>query len=334
MRRLLTGILLLFAAAGPTHAQDPIFSQFHAMPLQTNPGFAGSAFAPRMGLAYRNQWTGFSSAYRTYALFYEQRLENLNSGIGFSLQGDNAGNGILRSNQFMVNYAYRLSVDDAFALKLGMEAGARQSNLNWDKLVFPDQIDAINGIGFNTEEIRPDATNQVSLDLGAGLLALGRRWYAGFAMKHLNTPDERLILVRDNLARGLPILYTFQGGAELLVKEGNKVRLPSFFSPNFLFVAQGPYKQLNIGAYASFGPIYFGSWYRTTFRNSDALILLAGLREGVFKFGLSYDATISGLAGKAGGTFELTMGMLLDQSERLRKRKKSADLNDCLRMFR
>lgn len=334
MRRLLTGILLLLAAASPTYAQDPIFSQFHAMPLQTNPGFAGSAFAPRMGLAYRNQWTGFSSAYRTYALFYEQRLENFNSGIGFALQGDNAGNGILRSNQFMINYAYRLSVDDAFALKLGIEAGARQSNLDWDKLVFPDQIDAINGIGFNTEEIRPDATNQVSLDLGAGMLALGRRWYAGFAMKHLNTPDERIILVRDNLARGLPILYTFQGGAELLVKEGNKVRLPSFFSPNFLFVSQGPYKQLNIGAYASLGSIYFGSWYRTTFRNSDALILLAGFREGVFKFGLSYDATISGLAGKAGGTFELTIGMLLDQSERLRKRKKSADLNDCLRMFR
>lgn len=334
MRRLLTGILLLLAAAGPASGQDPIFSQFYAMPLQTNPGFAGSSFAPRMGLAYRNQWTGFNSAYRTYALFYEQRIENFNSGLGFSLQGDNAGNGILRSNQVMVHYAYRLSVDDAFAMKLGIEAGARQSNLNWDKLVFPDQIDAINGIGFNTEEIRPDATNQVSLDLGAGLLMLGRRWYAGFAMKHLNTPDERIILARDNLATGLPILYTFQGGAELLVKEGNKVRLPSFLSPNLLFVSQGPYKQLNIGAYASLGSIYFGSWYRTTFRNSDALILLAGFREGVFKFGLSYDATISGLASKAGGTFELTMGMQLDQSERLRKRKKSADLNDCLRMFR
>lgn len=334
MRKQIAILAFLGLAALVAQAQDPIFSQFYAMPLQINPGFAGSSFAPRVGMAYRNQWTGFSNAYRTYALFYEQQLDHFNSGIGFNLQGDNAGDGILRSTAASVNYAYRLSVDDGLTLKLGIEAGARQVNLDWEKLIFPDQLDPLDGIVLNSGEIRPDVVNRTMLDLGAGLLAGGRRWYAGFAMKHLNTPDERIILVRNNLAQGLPILYTVQGGAELFVKENNKIELPSFLSPNFLFVAQGPFKQLNAGAYGSFGFIYFGAWYRTTFRNSDAVILLAGFRQGVFKMGISYDATISGLAGKAGSTFELTLGMAFDQSERLRKRKKSADLNDCLRMFR
>jgi type IX secretion system PorP/SprF family membrane protein len=326
-------LLLLFLFPVLVRAQDPVFSQFYAAPLQTNPAFAGSAFAPRMGVAYRNQWTGFSNAYRTYGVWYEQSLDKLNSGIGFQLQGDNAGNGIVRSNVFYAQYAYRLNVDDVFALKLGIEAGARQYSLDWSKLIFPDQLDPLQGITVNTEEIRPDATNRVMLDLGTGLLATGKRWHLGFSMKHLNQPDERIILVNNNLTRGLPLFYSLSGGADLFVKAGNKNTSASFLSPNFLFVAQGPYKQLNVGAYASLGVLYLGAWYRTTFQNSDAAILLAGFKQGIFKLGVSYDVTISGLAGQAGGTYELTMSMLLDQSERLKKKRKRANINDCLHMF-
>ena len=105
---------LMTAGLFPTRAfaQDPIFSQFYAMPLQINPGFAGSALAPRAGLIYRNQWTGFNSAYRTYAVYYEQSLDRVNSGIGFHLEGDNAGDGIYKTNRFSAVYAYRLKVND------------------------------------------------------------------------------------------------------------------------------------------------------------------------------------------------------------------------------
>lgn len=314
-------------------AQDPVFSQFYAAPLQTNPAFAGSAFAPRMGVAYRNQWTGFDNAYRTYAVWYEQRLERLNSGLGFYLQGDNAGDGIVRTNTFYTQYAYHLRQSEDLSLQLGIEAGARQQSLNWAALVFPDQLDPLKGNVISTSEVAPDIRARVVLDLGAGLLATGKRWHFGFSMKHLNQPDQRFILVNNNLIRGLPLFYTLNGGMDLFVKKGNKKSEGSFLSPNFLFAAQGPYRQLNAGAYASTGVMFFGAWYRTTFRNSDALILLAGFRQGVFKMGISYDATLSGLSNNAGSTFELTMGILLDNSETLKKKRKRANMNDCLRMF-
>ncbi|MBV6441633.1 MAG: hypothetical protein EPGJADBJ_03319 [Saprospiraceae bacterium] len=330
MRKLFTALLLL-AAAGAA-AQDPIFSQFYAMPLQVNPGFAGSAIAPRIGAAYRNQWSGFNNAYRTYAVFYEQSLERLNSGIGFNLEGDNAGDGIYKTTRFSAVYAYRLKVTDHLALKLGVEAGAYQTNLNWEKLIFPDQIDPIGGIGNGSGEVPPDLATKTQLDISSGLLILSDKFYFGAALKHLNTPNDGILLVNDNLSRGLPLRYTFHGGTELVVKKGNKVRQPSFISPNFLFVSQGPYQQLNIGAYAGLGAIIAGAWYRHTFRNADAVILMAGFREGIFKIGLSYDVTVSGLSARSGGTYELTLGILFDQNEKLRK-KKSRDLNDCIRMF-
>ncbi len=325
MHKLLTTLCLL--AACRLLAQDPVFSQFYALPLQLNPGFAGSAYAPRVGIIYRNQWTGFDNAYRTYAVSYEQNLDRLNSGIGFQVTGDNAGNGIYKTNRFSGIYAYRLNITDEFNIRLGVEGGVHQTSLDWDKLLFPDQLDPIDGPIFESGDLTPDITSRTRFDVSAGMLLLHERWYAGVALKHLNTPNEGILLINDNLSRGLPLLYNLHGGFDILVKPGNKHREASFFSPNFLFVAQGPYQQLNVGAYGAFGSFYGGLWFRHTFRNSDAAIILAGFRQGMLKIGLSYDFTVSGLAANAGGTYELSIGIQLKSNHR------KYDLNDCLRMF-
>ncbi|MCC7244975.1 MAG: type IX secretion system membrane protein PorP/SprF [Saprospiraceae bacterium] len=310
-------------------SQDPIFSQFYAMPLQINPAFAGSAHAPRIGGAYRHQWTGFNAAYRTYAAFYEQQFQRLNSGIGFHFEGDNAGNGIYQTTRFSAIYAYRLQINDQLGIKLGAEGGMYQTNLDWNKLVFPDQIDATYGISLPTDETRPDATSRTRLDVSAGLLLLSEKFYLGVGLKHLNTPKESILLINDNITRGLPIRYAVHGGTEWVFNKGNKHQPPSFISPNFLILSQGPYRQINIGAYASVGSIFAGLWHRNTLRNSDSMILLAGFREGIYKFGVSYDLTISGLSNQAGATFELTFGLLFDKKPGKRK----IDINDCTRMF-
>ena len=326
MRKLLFAFLL-FSGMG-ARAQDPIFSQFYAAPLQLNPAFAGSSYAPRAGAAYRNQWTGFNNAYRTYAVFYEQSLDRLNSGIGFNVEGDDAGNGILRSTRVSVVYAYRLKITDQLAVKIGVEGGAHQTAVDWDALVFPDQIDPLGGPVITTGEQRPDQLNKTVLDFSSGLLLLNDRFLLGVGLQHLNSPNQGLLLVNDNLSRGLPLRYTVHGGTEIIVNKGNKHRPASFISPNFLFVAQGPYKQLNIGAYVAAGPVFGGAWFRHTFRNADAAVLMAGFRQDMFKIGLSYDLTVSGLAGRAGGTYELTLGVFFDKGK-----KRRPDLNDCTKMF-
>ena len=309
-------------------AQDPIFSQFYAAPLQINPAFAGAGYAPHLGAAYRNQWTGFNNAYRTYAVYYDQSLDRLNSGIGFNLEGDNAGDGILRTMRFSALYAYRLKISDGLAVKIGVEAGFQQTALDWDQLVFPDQIDPLGGPVITTTEQRPDNLNNAAFDISSGLLLLSDRFWLGAAIKHLNAPNQSYLLVNDNLSRGLPLRYALHGGTEIIVNEGNKLRQASFISPNFLFLSQGPYKQLNVGAYAAIGPVFGGAWYRHTFRNADAAILLVGFRQDMFKIGLSYDLTVSGLAGRSGGTYEMTVGVFFDKGK-----KRPFDLNDCTRMF-
>ena len=224
-------LLGLAAVASTATAQDPIFSQYYATPLQINPAFAGSAFAPRFGIGYRSQWGNLNRAYRTYAAFYEQRIERLNSGIGFHLEGDDAGNGILKTNRVSAHYSYRLMITNTTGVKIGIEAGAYQAALNWDKLVFPDQLDPINGATEMTLEQRPDQLTRTRLDLSSGMLLFSRRLWLGVALKHLNTPNETFLLVNNNLANGLPIRYTLHGGMDILLRKGNKKEAEALISP-------------------------------------------------------------------------------------------------------
>ena len=330
MKKILPLCFLLWSAV--LAAQDPVYSQFYAAPLQLNPAFAGAASAPRFGGIYRNQWPGLN-AYQTYGFFYEQDVTRLNSGFGLFLQGDNAGDGILKSSRLAGTYAYNLRLSQKLRVRFGVEAAWRQTALDWDKLVFPDQLNPTAGPINTSLEQRPEQTTRSALDLSSGLLLTSDQFWLGFSLKHLNTPNQNFLIVNDNLSRGLPLLYALQGGMELNVKKSNKGTPGAFVSPNFLFISQGPYQQINLGAYAGVGAVFGGAWFRHTFGNADAAILSLGFRQGIFKIGLSHDVTLSELAGRSGGAYELSIGFLLDQSETIKNKKNRSQINNCLGMF-
>ncbi len=331
-------LILAFLAAFSSKiaAQDAEFSQFFASPLQLNPAFAGSAFAPRAGIQYRHQWANIPTAYTTYSATYEQQLERLRSGIGFVVQGDNQGEGIYKNTRAGAIFSYRLPLTSSLDIKFGVEAGMHQSNLNWDKLVFPDQLDILTGPTVPSGEIQPEQLSRTSLDLSTGLLVSGEKMYGGLSLKHLNTPETSLLPNAANPTNVafLPMRLTIHAGTEFTIQEGNRLQPESFVSPNFLYVRQGNQGQVNVGAYLGLGPMFGGLWWRHSFGNSDAAILLFGVRQGVFKLGLSYDMTISGLNGRTGGTFEASLGVLFDKDEVLQKKRRRSQISDCLGMFR
>ncbi|MCB0609121.1 MAG: type IX secretion system membrane protein PorP/SprF [Lewinellaceae bacterium] len=335
---------LFFSVAG-LQAQDPVFSQFFASPLQTNPAFTGVTFAPRITLNYRNQYTNWlgGSAYKTYAASYEQSIESLNSGLGLTLMADDAGQGIYKTNQVSAFYSYRVRTNNDIFFQFGMEAGFTQSTLDWDQLIFGDQLDPLNGPTdpsgnpYLSEENRPESLNQTRFDVSAGLLVYTGSVYGGISLKHLNTPDESLIGLNESINAGRPMRITLHGGGDFPIGRRNKRGEPSFISPNLLFIKQGDFGQINGGAYAGLGRVFTGLWYRHTFSNPDAVILLAGFREGVLRIGYSYDLTISRLAtapGGAGGTHEISLTIDFSDSKVLKSRRKSARITDCFKMFK
>lgn len=327
---LVLGIAIL---AFDLKAQDPIYSQFYAAPLMINPAFAGNTYAPHISINYRNQWPSLNNAYVTYSLAYDQFSRPLNIGYGLMLLGDDAGDGLLKTNKISGFFSYRLQVKKDFFIKMGAEGSAVQARYNWNKFVFNDQLDrrygstTPGGTPLPTEEVPPDNLSTSYFDISAGLLAYSRKFYGGISMKHLNTPDESLLGINDNLNTGLPMRFTAHAGMEITLSKGNKRKPATFISPNIMFIKQGDFGQLNVGAYANSGVFFAGLWYRHALTNPDAAILLAGVKKGIFKFGYSYDITVSSLAGYTGGSHEVSITLNFE-------REKGIEYDDCFQLFR
>ena len=345
MRRQISLLFFISLFIQIAQAQDPVFSQFYAAPLQLNPAFAGTTLAPRITANYRSQWLHWAggAAYSTYGVSYEQSVEGLNSGFGITLMGDDAGQGIYQTTRASAIYGYQVKMQDRFAVKFGLEVGMIQSTLDWDRLIFVDQLDPINGsrdpsgAPYETQEQRPENLNKVVFDVAAGALIYGGPAYFGISAKHLNSPDQSLLEINQNLSAGLPIRLTIQGGAEFPLRGGNKRWSPTFISPNLLFIKQGDFGQMTGGAYVGLGYLFTGLWYRHGFSNGDAAIALIGLKQGVFRFGYSYDMTISGLSnarGGTGGSHEISVTINFDDSKVLQRKRRRSRYNDCFKMFR
>lgn len=326
-------------------AQDPVFTQFTAVPLALNPAFAGTTYAPRFAAAYRNEWPNHAdvgTAYETFAVSYDQFFEVFNSGFGIMAMADNAGGGLLKSTWASASYAYRASVNDQLSMKFGVQAGFRQMRLDWDRLVFLDQLDPINGPldpsgnPNPTNELPPDNLTRTHFDVSAGLLAYGEKFYAGVSLFHLTTPNEGFIQAGTGLDEGLPLRLTLQAGTEITLIPGNNRIRPTYIAPNLLFVKQGDQGQINLGAILGHGPFAAGLWYRQAFTNADAVIASLNFQYEVLRIGYSFDFTVAdGIqVSKSGGTHEISLLVNLDQSESMRRKRYAARYNDCFQIFR
>jgi len=314
--------------------QDPVFSQYYLSPLQLNPGLAGLTEDPRLTANYRNQYPGFNNAYRTYALSYDQFFPRQNFGVGMWLLSDDAGDGILKTVKGAGIFSYRVQLNDHLYAKMGAEVAVVQSTLNWNKLLFGDQLNDLSGstspggIPYPTDETAPDKNNVVYPDLGFGGVLYGETIYAGLGIRHLNTPSPEFLAENPGLTPGIPMRWTFHGGGSWRVLKQmfgryNKV----IMVPSFIFVSQGNFNQFNGGLVMDAESFSFGIQYRVSSGQSESIIGSIGLRTKTLRVGYSYDATISGFEGTA-GTHEIGLVYIFDDGD------KESRYNDCLQIFR
>jgi type IX secretion system PorP/SprF family membrane protein len=291
---LLKTILLAFSLVllGKTaNAQDPAFSQFYSNPLYLNPAFAGANNngCPTATLNYRDQWPGIGRTYVTYSASYDQHVDALGGGLGIIVAQDKSGSGNLNTLHASLLYSYLLEVNREFTLKAGFEASYRTLNLDWSNLTFGDMIDPTYGFIYTTDEdIVNNASNVSFPDFSAGLLGYTENMFFGFSAHHLTQPDQGFISVSN-----LPRKYTAHiGGNFQISRYRNNV---TTISPNFLYQKQQEFQQFNYGVYINRGPIVGGLWTRNSVKNFDSFILMFGLVQDAFKFGYSYDITVSNL---------------------------------------
>lgn len=343
MKYLLRSLALCGLTCSSLQAQDfvnNVFSQFYAAPVLLNPAFTGSSFAPRVSLTYRNQWLSLPNAYVTYAAAYDQFFERANSGFGLMAIADQAGDGIWSTAGINASYSYNIQVNDDWNIRGGAQAGYFNTKIDWDRLVFLDQINPLTGPtdgagNLNpTQQPYPGRQNVSFLDLGFGALVYSEQFYGGMSFHHVNAPNLALFDGPGN--RGvLPMRFSAHAGGEFFFGKYNKDKARPFISPNVLFTRQKQFNQLNVTAYAGIGPVFGGIGYRHAFGNGDAAIFTGGVRQGVFRFGYSYDLTVSSLGNsRTGGAHEISIILNFDNTRANKRRGWERRYGNCLNIFR
>ncbi len=324
-------LLFFVFTTGIVKAQDLIYSQYYNAPLLLNPAFAGNTDYPLLNVNYRNQWPAFDKAYVSSFASYDQYFPNARSGFGISLFSDNQGGGIITNTSVTLTYAYKIEFGDDWQLKLGLSSGVGQTRLDWDQLIFLDQIDPINGPqpGVNSIEAPPDNPNNWYLNVNTGVLLYNNQWYAGIGFYNLNSPYQGFWDVAVPDEEGLPIRYSGHAGYVFTFSEENNNQFGTFISPNLLVSAQGDFVQITPGVALQYERLLGGLWYRNVINNSDALIFSAGFLFDIFKVTYSYDLTISSLSVNTGGSHEVSVVFNLTNLAPER-----SAINDCLKLFR
>jgi len=330
--------LTLFSVS---YGQDPQFSQYYANPVALNPALTGASEGPRIATGYRRQWAAIPGAFRTFYFAYDQPIEIGKGlhGIGFSTMSDVAGEGSLTKLDILANYAYNLPLTKSWKkfqhfLRFGLSGGIQQATIDYYKLRFPDQLDARNGVSFQTQE--PVFNNSRMIpDVGAGVVYYNDFMYLGFSAGHITQPDQRFSPVQlqntitpsgrvvDTNPR-LPMKTTITGGVKIPIGPVHD-RQQYTLTPVFIYKKQNLFDQFDIGAYLTAEPMVFGIYYRgsnqivdqgttpyttISFKNfgNDAMVGLVGFKKGILSFGYSYDFTVSQLSNRvSGGSHELAL---------------------------
>lgn len=311
---------IIFYNSG-SYAQDPMFTQFYAAPVYLSPSLTGSNGGTRIILNFRDQWPKLPGDYVTYALCVDHYLAKYRSGIGLQLLRDQTAGGLLNTTNIGLNYSYNFDISRKWKLNPGIQAYYYTRNVNYNKLVFSDQIlrDYTTPVSIELERLL--SVKQIRhLDVSTSLLAYSNQLWGGFTIDHMLSLNKSL-----NAEDGyLPLRLSVYGGGKYFISRRMKSQYEESITGAFNFMYQSQYKYLDIGSYYTRSPLQFGLWYRgipifTDNQNIGALTFQFGYKITSFTIGYSYDYTLSRLMTKTGGAHELSFVYEMNSTSRKKK---------------
>jgi len=313
--------------------QDPQFSRFYSNALYMAPSFAGSTGDNRLALSYRNQWPSVEKGYETYTVSFDHYFDKLRSGTGVLFLRDVAGSGNLTTTNISLLYNFDFRIRNTVHVRPGMAFTYTQRSIDFDRLLWRDQMSAVGNAPTSGEVVSFENTNDLDFSV-SGLVYSDDFWF-GTCVDHLLHPNYSLYQQEfsdENLAL-VPTKVQVFGGWHFIVKEQLLRPTPTVLQLAFLYKNQAHYNQLDMGFYWNYEPLVLGIWYRgipffSEITNNDAVVLLIGFKSKRYNIGYSYDFTTSRLIVASGGSHELSFAFTFNQPDKKRHPRKMVPCPD------
>jgi len=326
---LILGMLSLFEV---TRGQDINYSQYFSTPMYYNPAFTGISTGLRARFLFRDQWPVLPVDIKSYYFSADLGDRNLpgSGGFGIMISQDNPGVGLINTLNAALTIGVRIPITSFMVAQVGIKAAVMQRRVNWDDLVFADQLDPKWGNIYQTSFVPPDANKRVVPDFAAGGILQFMNTNAsitgnvGFAVDHIFQPDVGFLSVgpspypRKWVAHGDVVIATGPGVSSSTLYQGSNE--PLRINIGALYQNQGGQNSLQVGLNLLKFNIYLGAWFKTTMTGvvNNSVALLAGYRfmfmEDIsLKFIYSYDLQISGALNGTGGAHEISLVLEFDK---------------------
>lgn len=325
------------------HAQDKLFTQAFAHPVDLNPSFSGAIDGRyRVTIAYRDQWQSFiESAYTTTGVYGDikvpahERSDNF-FGAGFSLISDRTE--IYNVNQNIISlygsYHKALNADQRQYLSAGLNFGIAQRNINYENIYFNDQFNGLDQYSLPTAEILP-SNNFAFIDLGLGVsytseLSEYSNISLGVSVDHL--PGSSISFYNHSLEQEqeYPDAKIYRKLTTYVSMELASNEYVSVL-PRLLWQVEGPHQMIAAAALVKFditnydnqafhvgGGVRLNQTAEGSLKNSAFYLMTAYEINGLL-IGLSHDITTSSLSSQSPGrgAFELSISFtgLYDNEE-------------------
>lgn len=330
----LTVVILMHLLAKAAVAQDQQYTQFYSAPMYLNPAFAGTSLQSRASTVYRNQWPSLPGAFVSYTASYDQFVPEINSGFGLVVSHDKAGTGGLSYTSASLQYAYEIKLNRKLSIRPALSFGYGSTFLDVDKLTFGDQLARGDGANNTLDPDRARFAQEPvgSADFGSGILLYSDKLWFGASMHHINEPIQS-VTGRDTK---LPRRLSVHGGLRFKLTDIGAFSKRQYIVPAFNYQSQGMFDQLDLGFYYEYDPVILGIWYRGlpgiksneySYINHDAIAVLVGYEINNYRFGYSYDLTVSKFSARSGGAHEVSI--IVEWASKKNKRKNKRRVIPC-----
>ncbi|MDO9579128.1 MAG: PorP/SprF family type IX secretion system membrane protein [Bacteroidales bacterium] len=336
-RSFIKAFILLGAigVSGLIKAQDPMFTQFYNNPLYYNPGTAGLNPGMRVRINYRDQWPNLPNNFKTYSFNMDIAERSIpgSGGLGLIFLNDKAGAGKLQTTSVGLSTAARVPIQENSVAQVGFSVSFVQKMINWNDLVFSDQLNPRYGNINPTAFQAPDRSNVTYPDFAVGgvyrfsetnLSITGIQGTFGVAVHHVFRPNESLSGLNTRLPRKLVV----HGDLVLDVNQSyrsfyNRINNPKslMLNPGFIYEKQGDFSTFSIGVNVLQSSVYTtGIWFRNQifdFVKANDLMFVVGLylpfnKGSRMKIIYSYDLILTALRPAAGAAHEVTISFEFD----------------------
>lgn len=337
MKNIRIYLLITLAALVSTlvQAQDPLFSQFYNNPVYYNPGAVGLTPGLRARFTVRDQWPQLPADLRNYTFSMDMAERNIpgSGGLGLMVMSDNAGAGYLKTSTVGLSSAVRVALQDNMVTQVGIMTSFVQKRINWDNLVFTDQLNPVYGNIYETSFEIPTAGNVVYPDFSVGgifrFTESSNTFSAiqgtfGLAVHHLFRPNESFIGLTSPLPRKLAItgdlIFEIDGDSDGLYFQRGTKKNTFKFNPGFIYESQADFKTYSVGVNILKSAIYSGVWFRnrtSELAKSNDLIFMLGINapftgQTRMKINYTYDFILTEIRTATGCSHEISITIELD----------------------